>query len=110
MNQSRRTFLRAALVSPVIASVCMVYETEAGRINVRPRPIARCAVNGPPNQSCRHTEQPGPAIREALDGCLLTDDELHGGPIVWSMIQDPLPEWPTPVAATAGQEVTGGES
>jgi G3E family GTPase len=50
------------------------------------------------------------AIREALDGCLLTDDEFHGGPIVWSMIQDPLPEWPTPVAATAGQEVTGGAS
>ena len=43
------------------------------------------------------------AIRAALDGGLLTDAELAGGPGVWSRIADPLPKWPTPEEAMAAQ-------
>jgi len=39
------------------------------------------------------------AIRKALNDCLLTDSEMHGGPSVWSAIRDPFPEWPTPETA-----------
>ena len=48
------------------------------------------------------------AIRAALDGSLLTDAEMAGGPESWSVFTDPLPEWPTPERAVAGQQVTGG--
>jgi hypothetical protein len=43
-----------------------------------------------------------PAIRAALDAALMTDAEMNGGPAVWSKINDPLPEWPTPESLSAG--------
>ena len=46
------------------------------------------------------------AIRAALDACLLSDAEMAGGPAVWATFADPLPEWPTPQEATAGQQPT----
>jgi len=42
----------------------------------------------------RHLDEA--AIRIALDAALTTDAEMTGGPDVWSMIHDPLPEWPEP--------------
>jgi G3E family GTPase len=50
------------------------------------------------------------AIRAALDASLLTDEELAGGPEGWATFADPLPEWPTPEQAMAGQAANGGES
>lgn len=50
------------------------------------------------------------AIRAALDACLLTDGEIVGGPEAWMTFADPLPEWPTPEQAMAGQAASGGES
>ena len=34
------------------------------------------------------------AIRRELDGCLVTEAEARGGPVVWSQFRDPLPAWP----------------
>ncbi len=34
------------------------------------------------------------ALSIALDSCLLTDDEMEGGPEAWRKLPDPLPEWP----------------
>jgi G3E family GTPase len=34
-----------------------------------------------------------PGMRAALEGALLTDAELTGGPAVWDAIPDPFPEW-----------------
>ncbi|MEB3198204.1 MAG: zinc metallochaperone GTPase ZigA [Candidatus Sericytochromatia bacterium] len=39
------------------------------------------------------------ALRELLDGCLLTDDELAAGPGAWGEFPDPIPSWPSPSAA-----------
>jgi len=50
------------------------------------------------------------AIRAALDGSLLTDAEMAGGPESWSVLADPLPEWPTPERAMAEETLSGGES
>jgi G3E family GTPase len=33
------------------------------------------------------------AIRERLDGCLLTDPEMAQGPAAWSALDDPFPAW-----------------
>jgi G3E family GTPase len=33
------------------------------------------------------------AVRQRLDGCLLTDDEMEAGPSAWAGYPDPLPEW-----------------
>jgi G3E family GTPase len=35
------------------------------------------------------------AIRNSLDACLLTDEEMATGPTVWTAFADPFPEWPT---------------
>ena len=32
-------------------------------------------------------------IRAALDGALVTEVEMLGGPVAWAKIRDPLPEW-----------------
>jgi len=58
MNRTRRAFLRAAVVSPVIAGVWVVWETETGRIKVRQRPVACCVPNGVPNRTCSHPVVP----------------------------------------------------
>jgi len=50
------------------------------------------------------------AIRAVLDACLLTDDEMTGGPEAWMTFADPLPEWPTPERVVAEQQVIGGVS
>ena len=34
-----------------------------------------------------------PLIRDSLDRCLLTDDELHAGPYEWQSLTDPFPRW-----------------
>ena len=34
-----------------------------------------------------------PALRRALDACLLTDVEMHGGPHAWAALPDPFPAW-----------------
>ena len=49
------------------------------------------------------------AIRAALDACLLTDDEMTGGPEAWMTFADPLPEWQAPEQAMAGHAASGGE-
>jgi hypothetical protein len=33
------------------------------------------------------------AIKDALDDCLLTEEELALTPERWAMFRDPLPEW-----------------
>lgn len=33
---------------------------------------------------------------DALNNALMTDEEMNGGPEVWSQIVDPLPVWPNP--------------
>ncbi|NGM19075.1 GTP-binding protein [Roseomonas stagni] len=33
------------------------------------------------------------ALRRALDACLLTEDEMRGGPKAWGRFQDPFPAW-----------------
>jgi G3E family GTPase len=38
-------------------------------------------------------ELPEANVREALDTCLLTDDEMVRGPIVWQVLPDPFPAW-----------------
>ncbi len=42
-------------------------------------------------------------MRSALDACLLTDEEMEGGPQSWAAFRDPLPVWPTPEEAIEGQ-------
>ncbi|MBM4068083.1 MAG: GTP-binding protein [Planctomycetes bacterium] len=49
-------------------------------------------------------------VRAALDGCLLTDSEMSGGPKAWAAFHDQLPEWPTPEQALAAQHQHGGET
>ncbi len=34
------------------------------------------------------------AVREVLDSCLLTDEEMAAGPATWASLEDPFPEWP----------------
>ena len=34
-----------------------------------------------------------PSIRRALDGCLLTEDELLRGKQYWATLPDPFPQW-----------------
>jgi hypothetical protein len=34
-----------------------------------------------------------PALRAALDACLLTDAEMAGGPRAWAQRGDPFPAW-----------------
>ncbi|MDY3561079.1 hypothetical protein R5W23_002338 [Gemmata sp. JC673] len=58
MNRTRRAFLRAAVVSPVIAGAWVVWEAEAGRLKVRQKPGACCAPAGVPNRSCTHLAPP----------------------------------------------------
>ncbi len=33
------------------------------------------------------------ALRQRLEGCLLTDAEMKGGPAAWSTLADPFPSW-----------------
>lgn len=33
------------------------------------------------------------SLRAMLDGCLLSDKEMEGGPDAWSRLEDPLPSW-----------------
>ena len=49
-------------------------------------------------------------IRAALNVCLLTDDEMAGGPVTWTTLADPLPKWPTPAPVQAESEIVGEES
>lgn len=32
-------------------------------------------------------------LRLMLDGCLLSDEEMVGGPEAWAQLEDPLPPW-----------------
>ncbi|MEM7691098.1 MAG: GTP-binding protein, partial [Pseudomonadota bacterium] len=34
-------------------------------------------------------------IRQALDDCLLTVDEMRAGANSWTKLEDPFPRWPT---------------
>jgi hypothetical protein len=54
MNRTRRAFLRAAVVSPVIAGAWVVWETETSRLKVRHKPAVCCVPGGTPNRSCTH--------------------------------------------------------
>jgi G3E family GTPase len=38
------------------------------------------------------------AIRQRLDGCLLSEEEMAAGPSVWTAFADPFPAWPQLVA------------
>jgi G3E family GTPase len=49
------------------------------------------------------------AVREALEGMLLTDREMAMGPAGWARFTDPLPEWPTPEQARNAMREEGGE-
>ena len=35
------------------------------------------------------------ALRKRLDACLLTQDEMRGGPKAWGRFADPFPRWST---------------
>lgn len=58
MSRTRRAFLRAAVVSPVIAGAWVVWEAETGRLKVRQKPVACCVPGGAPNRSCTHPAPP----------------------------------------------------
>lgn len=65
MNRTRRAFLRAAVVSPVIAGAWVVWETKTGRLKVRQQPAVCCVAGGTPNRSCTHpAPPPQPKSRE----------------------------------------------
>ena len=49
-------------------------------------------------------------VRASLDACLLTDDEMVGGPEVWAAFADSLLEWPSPARTMAGQTISGDVS
>ncbi len=40
-------------------------------------------------------------VREALDFCLLTDEEMKLGQAGWGELDDPFPQWPSPQASAA---------
>jgi len=42
-------------------------------------------------------------LRERLDACLLTDEEMAGGPAAWAQMEDTLPEWVVEVPAETEQ-------
>jgi hypothetical protein len=58
MNRTRRAFLRAAAVSPVIAGAWVVWETENRRLKVRQQPAVCCVMGGTPNRTCTHPAAP----------------------------------------------------
>ena len=49
------------------------------------------------------------AMVEALDGCLLTDDELLEGKQYWATLNDPFPSWDQERRQGAEQEVEEGQ-
>jgi len=51
-----------------------------------------------------------PAIRSALNACLMTDAEMTAGPEVWATIHDPLPVWPNPNSSDATHSHPHSES
>lgn len=34
-----------------------------------------------------------PAVRAELDACLLNDEELRAGPLLWQLLPDAFPAW-----------------
>jgi len=56
----------------------------------------------------RHLDEP--AIRSALNACLMTDAEMTAGPEVWATIHDPLPVWPNPNSSDATHSHPHSES
>ena len=64
MHRTRRAFLRAAVVSPVIAGAWVIWESEAGRLKVRQQPTACCVPNATPNSSCTHPGSREPKPKE----------------------------------------------
>jgi hypothetical protein len=58
MNRTRRSLLRAAVVSPVLAGAWVVWELETGRLRVRREPVACCVTGGVPNATCAHPAAP----------------------------------------------------
>jgi G3E family GTPase len=47
-------------------------------------------------------------IRTALNACLLTDEEMKGGPEKWAAFPDPLPKWIMPDLETDSEPTSGG--
>lgn len=47
-------------------------------------------------------------IRTALNACLLTDEEMKGGPEKWATFPDPLPKWIMPDLETDSEPTSGG--
>jgi hypothetical protein len=65
MNRTRRAFLRAAVVSPVIAGAWVVWEAENRRLKVRQQPAVCCLPGGTPTRTCPHpAPPPQPKSRE----------------------------------------------
>lgn len=58
MKRTRRAFIRAAVVSPVIAGAWVVWETETGRLRVRQKPAVFCLPLSTPNRFCTHPIAP----------------------------------------------------
>lgn len=46
-------------------------------------------------------------IRTALNACLLTDEEMKGGPEKWATFPDPLPKWIMPDLETDSEATSG---
>jgi len=67
MNRTRRSLLRAAVVSPVLAGAWVVWDLETGRLRVRPEPVACCVAGGVPNATCAHPAAP-PVPKSARPG------------------------------------------
>lgn len=54
MNRTRRAFIRAAVIAPVVTGAWVFWEHKTGRLKVRQVPAACCVLNGKPGKSCVH--------------------------------------------------------
>lgn len=64
MNSTRRAFLRAAVVAPVLAGAWVIWEGRGARLKVRTQP-ACCLADGVPGKSCKHPAAERPVAGRA---------------------------------------------
>jgi len=54
MQSTRRSFLRAAVIAPILTGAWVVNDLRTGKLKFRQRQIACCEPNEKPCQSCAH--------------------------------------------------------
>ncbi len=64
MQRTRRAFLRAAVIAPVVTGAWVIWEQESGRVKMRQSTAICCVPNGKPGKSCAHPVQPKPTDRK----------------------------------------------